>query len=75
MRRLSKRSIESNRTHWANVAKENGCYSEPFYIQMWVTSSGTIKDSVSHRGGLTSDIVLCNRTGNLLIEWADFEIV
>ena len=75
MRRLSKRSIESNRKIWAGVAKENGWYSEPFYIQMWVTSSGTIKDSVSHRGGLTSDIVLCNRTGNLLIEWADFEIV
>lgn len=44
---ISKFEVEKNRELWAKVAKENGWYHEPFYIQIWVNKSGTIIDSVS----------------------------
>lgn len=49
-------TIEEHRKFWAKVAKENGWYKEPFYVQVWVDENGTITDSVSHRG-MTDDIV------------------
>jgi len=50
-------TIEEYRKFWAKVAKENGWYKEPFYVQVWVDENGIITDSVSHRG-MTEDIVV-----------------
>lgn len=50
-------TIEEHRKFWAKVAKENGWYKEPFYVQVWVDKNGTITDSVSHRS-MTEDIVV-----------------
>ena len=49
-------SIESKREFWAGIAKENGWYSEPFHVQVWVNGEGEIVDSVSFRG-LERDII------------------
>lgn len=50
-------TIEQCRQFWAKVAKENGWYKEPFFVQVWVDGNGDITDSVSHRG-LNQDYVL-----------------
>ncbi len=50
-------TIEQCRQFWAKVAKENGWYKEPFFVQVWVDDDGNITDSVSHRG-LNQDYVL-----------------
>jgi hypothetical protein len=50
-------TIEQCRQFWAKVAKENGWYKEPFFVQVWVDDNGDITDSVSHRG-LNQDYVL-----------------
>jgi hypothetical protein len=50
-------TIEQCRQFWAEVAKKNGWYKEPFFVQVWVDSSGEITDSVSHRG-LKYDLIL-----------------
>ena len=50
-------TIEQCRQFWAKVAKENGWYKEPFFVQVWVDDNGNITDSVSHRG-LNQDYVL-----------------
>ncbi len=52
----SPQSIEKCRKFWANVAKKNGWYKEPFYVQVWADSRGEITDSVSF-DGLQEDIV------------------
>ncbi len=49
--------IEAARTFWANIAKQNGWYTEPFYVQVWLDKDGNVEDSVSHQG-LTEDIVI-----------------
>lgn len=48
--------IEESRQFWAKIAKENGWYKEPFYVQVFVNSKKEIIDSVSHTG-LTKDII------------------
>jgi hypothetical protein len=48
--------IESAREMWAGVARANGWYSEPFYVQVWINKRGEIVDSVATRA-LTSDVV------------------
>lgn len=49
--------IEEKREKWAQVAKENGWYHEPFYIQVWIDpTTGEITDSVASRQ-LTQDII------------------
>ena len=53
---VSKVAIEKCRAFWAKIAKENGWYKEPFYVQVWVDESGEITDSVSFRG-MTADII------------------
>ncbi len=53
----SSMTIEQCRQFWANIAKENGWYKEPFYVQVWVDSKGDIIDSVSHRD-LLRDYIL-----------------
>lgn len=50
-------TIEEHREFWAKIARENGWYKEPFYVQVWVDSEGAITDSVSHRG-MPQDIVV-----------------
>jgi hypothetical protein len=49
-------SIEDKREFWAKIAKNNGWYSEPFYVQVWVNREGKIIDSVSFQG-LDRDII------------------
>jgi hypothetical protein len=49
-------SIELKRELWAGIAKENGWYSEPFFVQVWVDKEGQIVDSVSF-AGLDRDII------------------
>lgn len=49
-------SIELKRELWAGIAKENGWYSEPFYVQVWLNGEGEIVDSVSF-AGLNRDII------------------
>ncbi len=49
--------IEAARTFWANIAKQNGWYTEPFYVQVWLDRDGNVADSVSHQG-LSEDIVI-----------------
>lgn len=51
------RTIEDARQAWAHIAKENGWYTEPFYVQIWVNEEGEISDSVSTRS-LTQDIIV-----------------
>lgn len=51
------KDIEEARQIWAKVAKENGWYTEPFYVQIWKDKEGNILDSVSCRG-MTKDIIL-----------------
>lgn len=41
--------IEECRELWAKVARENGWYKEPFFVQVWYDAEGNITDSVSHR--------------------------
>jgi hypothetical protein len=51
-------NIESARDRWAQIARENGWYTEPFYVQVWAdTATGEILDSVSFTG-LTEDIIV-----------------
>ena len=45
---INKEEFKKHKEQWSNVAKENGWYSEPFYIQVWVDSKGKIVDSVSN---------------------------
>ncbi|MCA9333288.1 hypothetical protein KDA00_05455 [Candidatus Saccharibacteria bacterium] len=49
--------IEEHRKWWAEVAKENGWYTQPFFIQVWVDAEGEVEDSVSYKG-LDQDWVL-----------------
>lgn len=49
--------IEKARTFWAGVAKKNGWYKEPFFVQVWVDESGEVTDSVSF-DGLNQDYII-----------------
>lgn len=56
--------LEKSRAFWAKVAKENGWYQEPFYVQVWVDpTTGLVKDSVSSRG-MTQDVI---------VDWEEWE--
>lgn len=50
-------TIEQCRQFWADIAKKNGWYKEPFFVQVWLDADGNVTDSVSHQG-LTRDYVL-----------------
>ena len=50
------KTIEDARLFWAKIAKENGWYQEPFYVQVWLNEKGEVEDSVSSRG-MTRDII------------------
>ena len=50
--------VEKAREFWAKVAKDNGWYQEPFYVQVWVNpTTGVVMDSVSSRG-MTEDVIV-----------------
>lgn len=49
-------SIELKRQFWAEIAKNNRWYNEPFHVQVWVNGEGEIIDSLSFRG-LDRDII------------------
>jgi len=55
--KISQTEIEKHRAFWAEIAKANSWYVEPFHIQVWVDKDGKVTDSVSHIG-LTEDIVI-----------------
>jgi len=55
--KVLKNEIEKHRAIWARIAKANGWYSEPFYVQVWIDINGNVTDSVSHID-LTKDIVV-----------------
>ncbi len=57
---MNKEILEKHRQIWAKVAKENGWYQEPFYVQVWVDEQGDVLDSVSTRD-LTQDLVIIEK--------------
>lgn len=52
-----KNDIEAHRAFWAHIARENGWYKEPFYVQVWENMEGVITDSVATTA-LTEDVVI-----------------
>ena len=42
--------INQHRQTWEIIAKDKGWHTEPFYIQAWVHSNGTVFDVAGHRG-------------------------
>ena len=48
--------INIHREYWAEIARSNGWYTNPFFVHVWVNDNGEIIDSVSYRG-LDRDIV------------------
>lgn len=52
----SPQRVEEHRKLWAEIAKKNDWYKQPFYIQVWADSRGNITDSVSFQG-LREDLV------------------
>ena len=42
--------INEHREFWAKIAKQNGWYVEPFFVQVWIDESGNVTDSVSFIG-------------------------
>lgn len=48
--------INTHREYWAEIARSNGWYTDPFFIHVWVDCNGEVVDSVSYRG-LDRDIV------------------
>ena len=42
-------AVESHRAAWAEIAKANGWYTEPFHVQVWLTPEGFVADSVATR--------------------------
>jgi hypothetical protein len=50
--------LDKSREFWAKVAKENGWYAEPFFVQVWADpDTKEVRDSVSTRT-LTEDVVV-----------------
>ncbi len=53
-----RKAILRSRDLWAGVAKANGWYAEPFFIQVWFDeTTGKILDSVATRN-LTADLFI-----------------
>lgn len=53
---LKVKDIEIHRKFWAQVARENNWYVEPFYVHVWINDSDEIVDSVSYKG-LWQDVI------------------
>lgn len=53
----AKKTIEKARRFWTGVAKANGWYTRPFFVQVWLQKDGQAFNSVSFKG-MTGDIIL-----------------
>ena len=54
--------IEKQRKIWAKVAKNNGWYKKPFFVQVWINKeTKEIIDSVSFIG-LKKDLIIDHET-------------
>lgn len=50
------KTIEEHRQFWADIAKQNDWYAEPFHVAVWVDPrTNEIYDSLSYRT-LTQDL-------------------
>ena len=54
---VSSMVVDEHREYWAEVAKKNGWYKEPFYIRVWVDRDGFVVDSDVYEG-MTEDVVI-----------------
>ena len=63
-----KLEVEKARVFWSEVAKENGWYVEPFYVQVWIDKDGEVIDSLSHKD-LPRDLIIKTK----LLNSGDFE--
>lgn len=61
-----KSKVEKARDFWSKVAKDNGWYEEPFYVQVWIDKGGEVLDSVSHRD-MSRDFIIID--GKLKQDW------
>ena len=60
------KNIENQRKIWSKVAKENGWYKEPFFVQIWMDKeTKEIKDSVSFVG-LNEDLFVDCETDQII---------
>jgi len=41
--------FKQHKARWMEVAKQNGWYAKPFFIQVWVDHDGNVTDSVAMR--------------------------
>jgi len=48
--KVSQEIINEHREFWAKIAKKNGWYAKPFFVQVWIDESGNVTDSVSFIG-------------------------
>lgn len=55
--RGARKTIETARKYWAGIARANGWYVRPFFVQVWLKKDGTAQDSVAFKG-MTGDIIL-----------------
>lgn len=60
----TEQQIEEHRKFWAKVAKENGWYKQPFFIQAWIDPDGEVADSVAYEG-MTQDLFIDNIAGGV----------
>jgi hypothetical protein len=55
---MSNTPVEDKREFWANIAKANGWYKEPFYVAVWIDpETNKVWNSVSQTN-LTKDVVI-----------------
>lgn len=71
--KIKQSDIKTHRQLWSEVAKKNGWYKEPFFIQIWVKKDGTIADSVS-TVPMDKDYICSDESGVILTD-DKFEIV
>ena len=59
-------NIEKQRKVWSKVAKDNGWYKEPFFVQVWINKdTKEIIDSVSFIG-LKQDLIVDYKTEEII---------
>jgi hypothetical protein len=64
---ISKTEFDYHKNKWIAVARNNGWYQEPFFIQVWV-HNGEIVDAVSVRG-LDKDYVIDATTDEVITNY------
>ena len=57
LKQVTQNTIEHHRQIWEQIAKKNGWYKEPFYVQAWISSDQEVFDVVAHKG-LTEDVLI-----------------